>query len=97
MKDIMFEPDIYTFHDNAVSKAIDLKATLASSRKSPNIRMDNSPPRDTSMYKISDLSNLDHGKYFRIKNSLDHLLEINNILPHSNTLASKFTKPKNYD
>lgn len=49
------------------------------------------------MYQLSDLQNLDHDKYMSRKNAIDVYLEINNILPHQNTLAKGYTKGSEYD
>lgn len=49
------------------------------------------------MYQLSDNQNLELERYYRQKNSIDVFLEINNILPHQNTLAKGFTKGSEYD
>ena len=48
---------------------------------------DNAYSRDNKMYQISDLSNLNVNKVKRADNHLDRFLELENILPHQNTLA----------
>ena len=63
----------------------------------PNLRFDNSPPRDNSMYNLSDLSNLNQDKIVRRTNELDEYMEIENILPHQNTLARGYQKGSHYD
>ena len=75
-------PDIYTHHDNAMASLVDIKARIGGTHLSPNRHFDNVPVRDNSMYQISDLTNLNHGRYVKWKNSLDRYLEIENILPH---------------
>lgn len=92
----VLSPDFYTHHDNAV------RAKMAINRAArgatlPTHRFENSPPRDQKMYRISDTQNLDIERYMRSKNSIDIFLEINNILPHQNTLAKGFTKGSHYD
>ena len=62
-KDIR-SPDIYTHHDNAILGEHILKAVHKQQRLSPNLKFDNSTGRDYSMYRISDLSNLDHKSNF---------------------------------
>jgi len=59
-----------------------LKAVCGGTHLKPNIRFDNTSPRDNSMYNISDLSNLNNDKKFRRYNELDEFLDIENILPH---------------
>ena len=83
----MRSPDIYTHHDNATTAVTNLKAAVGGTRLSPNLRFDNSPARDTKMYELSDLSNLNHASDARKYNNLDAYLDIENILPHQNTLA----------
>ena len=83
----MASPDIYTHHDNATRALTHLKATLGGTRLSPNLRFGNSPARDNNMYELSDLSNLNQMKDARRYNNLDAYLDIENILPHQNTLA----------
>ena len=48
------------------------------------------------MYNISDLSNLNNDKKFRRYNELDEFLDIENILPHQNTLARGFQRGSHY-
>lgn len=90
-------PDLYTHHDNAVSKMHEIKQTHNHVRLSPNLRFDNSTGRDGKMYHLSDLSNLEHGKYLKTKNAIDRFMEIENLLPHQSTLANGFKKGKDYD
>ena len=90
-------PDIYTHHDNATHAVTDLKAAVGGTRLSPNLRFENSPARDNSMYELSDLSNLNQIKDARRHNNLDKYLDIENILPHQNTLARGFLKGSHYD
>lgn len=75
-------PDMYTHHDNAISTIGNLKSAANHVHLSPNRRFDNTQGRDESMYYISDLSNLNHFKYIKNKNSIDKYLELENILPH---------------
>ena len=49
------------------------------------------------MYQLSDLSHLDHGKYLKRKNALDKYLELENLLPHSNTLSIGYRKGSHFD
>ena len=76
---------------------LNLKAAHKQVRLSPNLTMKNSPGRDTKMYQLSDLSNLEHKKYLKGKNALDKFLEIESVLPHKNSLALGFRKGSNYD
>ena len=78
---------MYTHHDNSVKTTTDINSTINHVHLSPNCRFDNSQGRDEAMYNLSDLSNLNHSKYISNKNSIDKYLEIENILPHQNTLA----------
>ena len=48
---------------------------------------DNAYARDNKMYQISDLSNLNATKVKRRENHFNKFLELENILPHQNTLA----------
>lgn len=89
-------PNIYTHHDNAMSMMKNLKMAAGGTRLSPNLRFDNSPARDNKMYEISDLSNLNQFKKFP-DNNLDRYLELENILPHQNTLARGYQKGSHYD
>lgn len=75
----------------------DIKATIGGTSLKPRIRFDNSPGRDNSMYNLSDVSNLDQDKYARKYNELDRYLDIENILPHQNTLARGYQKGSHYD
>ena len=50
----------------------------------------NAYARDRKMYHLSDLSNLDVSKVKPRDNHLDKFLELENILPHQNTLARGF-------
>lgn len=49
------------------------------------------------MYEISDLSNLNKSKVQNKYNNLDKFLELENILPHQNTLARGYQKNGNFD
>lgn len=49
------------------------------------------------MYKLSDLSNLEHESYLRKKNPIDRFLEIEGVLPHRNTLADGYAKATTYE
>jgi len=89
-------PDFYTHHDNAIERMIDLKACAAGNKLS-NYGFSTSPRRDNSMYNLSDLSNIDHQKYINRKNSIDKYLELNNIMPHAETLALGYKKASMYD
>jgi hypothetical protein len=89
-------PNIYTHHDNAMSAMKNLKMATYGTRLSPNLRFDNSPARDNKMYELSDISNLNSFKKFP-DNNLDRYLELENILPHQNTLARGFQKGSHYD
>lgn len=40
-----------------------IRATFERNHHSPNLRFDNSPPRDNKMYHISDLTNLESPKH----------------------------------
>ena len=75
-------PDMYTHHDNAISTIGNLKSAANHVHLSPNRRFDNTQGWVESMYYISDLSNLNHFKYIKNKNSIDKYLELENILPH---------------
>lgn len=56
-------PDLYTHHANAI-KAIDsMRRIFEKNRLSPNLKFDNQPARDNSMYYLSDVSNLNQKKY----------------------------------
>jgi hypothetical protein len=90
-------PDLYTHHDNAIRAQTKLKAVVGGTHLKPNLRFDNSPPRDNSMYNLSDLSNLNHDKLVRRTNELDEYMDIENILPHQNTLARGYQKGSHYD
>ena len=63
---------------------------VGKTRLQPNLRFDNSPSRDTKMYELSDLSNLNQKRDSKKTNELDEYLEIENILPHQNTIARGF-------
>lgn len=89
-------PDFYTHHDNAIEKMTDLKACAQGNRLT-NYGFSISPRRDNSMYNLSDLSNIDHQKYVNKKNAIDKYLELNNLLPHSKTLALGYKKASMYD
>jgi hypothetical protein len=89
-------PNIYTHHDNAMVMMRNLKMAAGGTRLSPNLRFDNSPARDNKMYEISDISNLNTFKKFP-DNNLDKFLELENILPHQNTLARGYQKGSHYD
>jgi hypothetical protein len=89
-------PNIYTHHDNAMSMMKNLKMATGGTRLSPNIRFDNTPARDNKMYELSDISNLNTYKKFP-DNNLDRYLELENILPHQNTLARGYQKGSHYD
>ena len=89
-------PNIYTHHDNAIKAMKTLKMVAGGTRLSPNLRFDNSPGRDNKMYELSDLSNLNSAQKFPV-NNLDRFLEMENILPHQNTLARGFQKGSHYD
>ena len=78
---------MYTHHDNAIQKIVDINSTINHVRLSPNRRFDNIQGRDEAMYNLSDLSNLNHSNYIKKKNSIDKYLEIENIFPHQKTLA----------
>lgn len=73
-----------------------LKMVAGGTRLSPNLRFDNSPARDNKMYELSDISNLNSFKKFP-DNNLDRYLELENILPHQNTLARGYQKGSHYD
>jgi len=90
-------PDIYTHHDNATKALTDLKAMVGKTKLAPNLRFDNSPARDNQMYNLSDLSNLNQARDRRRTNELDEYLDIENILPHQNTLARGFQRGSHYD
>lgn len=79
-----------------MERMVDLKACAAGNKLS-NYGFSTSPRRDNSMYNISDLSNIDHQKYVNRKNSIDKYLELNNILPHANTLALGYKQSSMYD
>jgi hypothetical protein len=89
-------PSIYTHHDNAMSMMKQLKMVANGTRLSPNLRFDNAKPRDNSMYYISEMSNLSTFKKFP-DNNLDRYLELENILPHQNTLARGFQNGSHYE
>jgi hypothetical protein len=55
---------------------------VGKTRLKPNLRFDNSPPRDTKMYELSDLSNLNQERDGKKTNELDEYLDIECILPH---------------
>lgn len=90
-------PTLYTHHTNATKALTQLKAGVGHTRLSPNLTFDNSPARDAKMYEISDLSNLNQRKEIRKFNNIDAFLELENILPHQNTLARGFQKGSHYD
>ena len=90
-------PDIYTHHDNATRAITDLKSMVGGTKLSPNLRFDNSPARDHGMYNLSDLTNLNQVRDQRRTNELDEYLDIENILPHQNTLARGFQRGSHYD
>ena len=92
----VLSPDIYTHHDNAIRAQLDINSSAKGCTLS-NSRFENSSPRDQKMYQISDLQNLDHEKYLKSKNAIDKYLELNNILPHQQTLAHGYTKGSQYD
>lgn len=92
----VLSPDFYTHHDNAVRAKIAINSAVQGTTL-PTHRFENSPPRGQDMYRISDTQNLDIERYMKTKNSLDIFLEINNILPHQNTLAKGFTLGSHYD
>lgn len=84
------QPDIYTHHDNAIRARDKISATFERSNLSPNMTFANAYARDSKMYHLSDLSNLDVSKVKPRDNHLDKFLELENILPHQNTLARGF-------
>ena len=55
---------------------------LAKAKMSPNIRFDNSPGRDYSMYRISEFQNLEPSN---TRNDLDRYLELENVVPKYST------------
>ena len=61
------------------------------------LSFEKSPPRDSSMYRVSEFQNLDHAKYFRKKNSIDEYMQIEGLLPHKDTLAHGYASGAKYD
>lgn len=90
-------PNFYTHHDNAIAMMNELKGVHKRRHLSPNLRFENSQGRDGMLYKLSDLSNLEHDSYFRKKNPIDRFLEIQGLLPHKNTLADGYAKSTTYE
>mmetsp|Transcript_17966 Transcript_17966/g.27770 ORF Transcript_17966/g.27770 Transcript_17966/m.27770 type:complete len:108 (+) Transcript_17966:159-482(+) len=80
-------PDIYTHHDNAIYTEIDLKAKVGKTKLFPNLRFDNSPPRDNKMYEISDISNLNLPSSSRRDDNLERFLELENVVPPQKDLS----------
>ena len=80
-----------------MTKLVDLKKAVGGTRLAPNLRFDNSPPRDNKMYQISDLSNLNKPKSYPQDNNLSRYLELENIRPHQNTLARGYQKGAHFD
>ena len=56
-------PDLYTHHANAIRAIDSMRRIFEKNRLSPNLKFDNQPPRDNSMYYLSDVSNLNSKKY----------------------------------
>ena len=59
-----------------------ISATFERANLSPNMHFGNAYARDSKMYHLSDLSNLDVSRVKPRDNHLDKFLELENILPH---------------
>lgn len=55
-----YKPDLLQYHDKTIKARDVIRQTFEKNYYSPNLRFDNSPPRDNKMYQLSDLSNLDN-------------------------------------